>query len=414
MSSEPELAFSSSPVSEKAPDPVSRRLASIDAYRGLVMFLMMAEVLQFCAVARALPKSAPDRPVWELLCQHQSHVEWTGCVLHDMIQPSFSFLVGVALVFSIASRRARGQSFGWLTAHTVWRSVVLVFLGVFLRSMGRRQTNFTFEDTLSQIGLGYTFLFLLGLRSVRVQWAAFVLIVVGYWALFALYPLPPSDFNYPSVGVPADWSHLMTGFPAHWNKNSNPAWAFDTWFLNLFPRERPFAYNGGGYATLSFIPTLATMILGLIAGGVLRQDRPAWYKIIWLTVAGVVFTAVGWGLGELGVCPVVKRIWTPTWVLYSGGLCFLFLAGFYAIIDGLGLRAWSFPLQVIGMNSIAAYVLAHLADDFIADNLKTHLGRDLFKSFGTAYTPFVQGAAVLFVLWLILFWMYRRKLFLKV
>ncbi len=342
MSSEPELSpspsYSSSPVPEKAPDPSSRRLASIDAYRGLVMFLMMAEVLRFCAVASALPESAPDRPVWKLLCQHQSHVEWIGCVLHDMIQPSFSFLVGVALVFSIASRRARGQSMGWLTAHTLWRSVVLVFLGVFLRSMGRRQTNFTFEDTLSQIGLGYTFLFLLGLRSVRVQWAAFVVLVVGYWALFAVYPLPGSDFTYPSVGVPADWPHLMSGFSAHWNKNSNPAWAFDVWFLNLLPRERPFKFNGGGYATLSFIPTLATMILGLIAGGVLRQDRPAWYKIIWLTVAGVVFTALGYELGELGVCPVVKRIWTPSWVLFSGGLCFLFLAAFYAIIDGLGLR----------------------------------------------------------------------------
>jgi predicted acyltransferase len=249
---------------------------------------------------------------------------------------------------------------------------------------------------------------------VRVQWVAFVLLVVGYWGLFAAYPLPGTDFNYPSVGVPADWPHLMSGFQAHWNKNSNPAWAFDTWFLNLFPRERPFQYNGGGYATLSFIPTLATMILGLIAGGVLRRDRPAWYKIVWLTVAGIVFTALGWGLGELGVCPVVKRIWTPSWVLFSGGLCLLFLAAFYAIIDGLGLRAWSFPLQVIGMNSIAAYVLAHLADDFIADNLKTHLGRGLFNSFGTAYAPFVQGLAVLFVLWLILFWMYRRKIFLKI
>ena len=71
--------------------------------------------------------------------------------------------------------------------------------------------------------------------------------------------------------MPADWPHLMTGFAAHWNKNSNLAWAFDTWFLNLFPREQPFKYNGGGYATLSFIPTLATMILGLIAGGVLRR-----------------------------------------------------------------------------------------------------------------------------------------------
>src|SRR3954447_13662652 len=196
MSSEPSLSYSPSSVSDKAPDPVSRRLASIDAYRGLVMFLMMAEVLRFCAVASALPESAPDRPVWKLLCQHQSHVEWTGCVLHDMIQPSFSFLVGVALPFSVASRLARGQSKGLMTAHAVWRSLLLVFLGVFLRSVGRDRTNFTFEDTLSQIGLGYTFLFLLALRPARDQWVAFVLLVVGYWGLFAAYPLPGPEFDY--------------------------------------------------------------------------------------------------------------------------------------------------------------------------------------------------------------------------
>src|SRR3974390_3318254 len=109
----------------------SRRLGSIDAYRGLVMFLMMAEVLRFCAVAHAVKGSW----IWEFLCHHQSHVEWIGCVLHDTIQPSFSFLVGVALPFSLASRRARGQTTGMMTLHAVWRSLVLIFLGVFLRSM---------------------------------------------------------------------------------------------------------------------------------------------------------------------------------------------------------------------------------------------------------------------------------------
>src|SRR3954451_6683618 len=165
-----------------------RRMGSIDAYRGLVMFLMMAEVLRFCAVAAAVPEGS--KAIWEFLCHHQSHVEWIGCVLHDMIQPSFSFLVGVALPFSVASRLARGQSKGLMTAHAVWRSLLLVFLGVFLRSVGRDRTNFTFEDTLSQIGLGYTFLFLLAFRPTRDQWIAFVLIVVGYWGLFAAYPLP--------------------------------------------------------------------------------------------------------------------------------------------------------------------------------------------------------------------------------
>jgi heparan-alpha-glucosaminide N-acetyltransferase len=403
----PEVSQTSAPA---AGVPASSRLDAIDAYRGLVMFLMMAEVLRFGRMAEL----HLDSSFWKLLAVHQDHVEWIGCVLHDMIQPSFSFLVGVALPFSLASRTAKGQSRAVMTAHALWRSLVLVLLGVFLRSVGRPQTYWTFEDTLSQIGLGYPFLFLLGWYSTRMQWAAFAAILVGYWGLFAAYPLPGPSFDYPAHGVPADWPHLLNGFAAHWNKNSNPAWAFDVWFLNLFPREKPFAYNGGGYATLSFIPTLATMILGLIAGGVLRSDRPRWSKTRWLAVAGVVALGLGWGLGELGLCPVVKRIWTPSWVLYSGGISLLFLAAFYLVLDVLGAKAWAFPLRVIGMNSIAAYCLSHLIEGFIVSGFRTHLGKDVFNLFGTNYAPFVQGVATLSVLWLILFWMYRRRLFLRV
>jgi heparan-alpha-glucosaminide N-acetyltransferase len=395
------------PPESKASPP---RLASIDAYRGLVMFLMMAEVLQLRRVARAIPESA----LWKFLAHHQNHVEWVGCSLHDLIQPSFSFLVGVALPFSIAARIARGQSRPGMTAHALWRALVLVLLGVFLRSTGSRQTNFTFEDTLSQIGLGYPFLFLLGFRPRRDQWIALAAILVGYWAAFAFYAAPGTGFDYARVGVPAGWPHLRDGFAAHWNKNSNPAWAFDAWFLNLFPREKPFTHNGGGYATLSFIPTLGTMILGLLAGGILRDGRPAFSKVAWLVAAGVVGLLAGYALGAAGICPVVKRIWTPSWVLFSGGWCFLLLAAWYAVVDVAGWRAWAFPLVVIGMNSIAAYCMSHLFEDFITKNLKTHLGRDAFKVLGAPYEPLLQGAAVLLVLWLILFWMYRRRLFLRI
>jgi predicted acyltransferase len=386
------------------------RLTSLDAYRGLVMFLMMAEVLSLSRVARARPDSA----LWQFLAHHQSHVEWIGCSLHDLIQPSFSFLVGVALPFSLASRAARGQSRTRMTFHAAWRSLVLILLGVFLRSIGAHQTNWTFEDTLSQIGLGYVALFLLGFRPMREQWAALVLILVGYWAAFALYPLPGPDFDYGKVGASNAWPHLMIGFAAHWNKNSNPAWAFDTRLLNLFPREKPFAFNGGGYATLSFIPTLGTMILGLIAGGIVRSERTPWGKVRWLAAAGAVGLAAGAALGWLGVCPVVKRIWTPSWVLFSGGWCFLLLAGFYLLIDLWGHRRWAFPLVVVGMNSIAAYCMAHMFDGFIASSLKTHLGADAFKVFGQPYEPLVHGALVLLMMWLLLFWMYRRKIFLRI
>src|SRR5436190_20186488 len=143
-----------------------QRLGSIDAYRGLVMFLMMAEVLRLSQVAAKLP----DSPFWKFLAYHQSHVPWAGCSLHDLIQPSFSFLVGVSLPFSIASRRAKGSSFGGMLLHALWRAIVLVLLGVFLRSMGSKQTNWTFTDTLSQIGFGYVPLFLLGFTRHRWQW----------------------------------------------------------------------------------------------------------------------------------------------------------------------------------------------------------------------------------------------------
>jgi predicted acyltransferase len=398
------------PEHKPAAAPAPARLASIDACRGLVMLLIMAEELDFGRVAKA----HPDSGFWAFLAHHQSHVSWIGCSLHDLIQPSFSFLVGVALPFSLASRKARGQTTGQMTVHAFWRALVLVLLGVFLRSTDRSQTYWTFEDTLSQIGLGYGFLFLLGFRPVRDQGIAFALLLVGYWAAFALYPLPGPDFDYTNVGVPKDWPHLMTGFAAHWNKNSNFAWAFDTWFLNLFSREHPFAFNDGGYSTLSFIPTLGTMILGLIAGEVLRSERAAQAKVKWFVVAGLAGLVLGAALGWLGICPVVKRIWTPSWTLYSGGWCFLLLAGFYAVMDVRGRRGWAFPLIVIGMNSIAAYCIDHLFNDFVTKNLVTHLGKGFFEVLGPGYETLLHGGMVVVVFWLILYWMYRHKLFLRI
>lgn len=242
------------------------RIASVDVYRGFVMLLMMAEVLSLSKVSEALPNNA----FWQFLSFHQSHVPWTWLALHDLIQPSFTFLVGVVLPFSIASRKNKGATFSSLLQHTLKRSIILICLGIFLRSMDSTQTYFTFEDTLTQIGLGYTFLVLLAFYSPRIQLIALIVILAGYWLAFALHPLPGNTFNYEAAGVTPDWEHNLHGFAAHWNKNTNLAWAFDRWFLNLFPRKSVFLNNEGGYATLSFIPTLGTMILGLFAGKVLH------------------------------------------------------------------------------------------------------------------------------------------------
>jgi predicted acyltransferase len=396
------------------PDPKKpQRLASLDAYRGFVMLLMAGEVLRFGAVAEKIP----DSGFWKFLAHHQDHVEWQGCVLHDLIQPSFSFLVGMALPWSLASREGRGDSFLGMFFHTLWRSFALIALGIFLRSTHASQTNFTFEDTLTQIGLGYTFLWLLALRSVRLQVAALVAILVGYWAWFAFSALPPAGFDPATVGVSADWmrEHGLSGFAAHWNKNANPAHDFDVWFLNLLPRAKPFLFNGGGYLTLSFIPTLGTMILGLLAGGWMRrEDVPVWRRVGMLAAAGFAGLGAGWLLDITGAAPVVKRIWTPGWVIFSGGWCCLLMAGFYAVTDALGFKAWAFPLRVIGMNSIFTYVTVHLWEGFFKQNLKIHLGRDIWTNLGGLYAPVLEGAVVLGIFWLMCFWLYRKKLFIRV
>jgi predicted acyltransferase len=372
------------------------------------MLLMMAEVLRLARVAAAYPQNW----FWAILAYNQTHVDWAGCSLHDLIQPSFSFLVGVALPYSIAARVAKGGTFGKMFLHALWRSLLLVALGVFLRSTNSQMTNFTFEDTLSQIGLGYPFLFLLGFRPPRWQWMALAVILVGYWAAWAMYPVPGPGYDYQAVGVPPDWQHNYSGLAAHWNKNANLGSAFDQWFLNLFPRTKPFVANRGGYLTLSFIPTLATMILGLIAGRWLRSSpRPPINRFF---LAGVIGIAAGLLLHFTGINPVVKRIWTPAWVLFSGGACFLFMAAFNWLIEVRGYRKWAFPLVVIGMNSIAAYLIAHLFDRFILDSFRIHLGPNAFGTPGAGLQPFLQGLAVLLTYWLILFWMYRRKLFLKI
>jgi heparan-alpha-glucosaminide N-acetyltransferase len=399
------------PTPQPALPPPPQRLMSLDAFRGFVMLLMAIEIMEIPKVARTFG----DHPLAQFIAFHLSHVEWTGCSLWDLIQPSFMFMVGVALPFSIAARQAKGERFLRSFLHTLWRAFLLICLGVFLRSVGRPETFFTFVDVLSQIGLGYPILFLLAYAKPRWQLSAAVAILVAYWALFALWPLPAGRFDYTSVGVKPEWAeqHQLEGFAAHWNKNTNPGHAFDVWFLNLFPAEKPFQFNSGGYQTLNFIPSLATMIFGLLAGGVLRSPRSGGAKFTLLVFWSAAFLAIGMVLDRLGVCPSVKRIWTPSWAVYSTGWTLLFLAGFYLVIDLANVRSWAFPLVVVGMNSIAMYCLVKLIRKFIASSFQTHLGQDVFLSAGERWEPILQGGTVLVVLWLILFWMFRRKIFLR-
>ena len=374
------------------------------------MVLMMGEVMRFAEMARAFPQST----FWRVLAWNQTHVEWAGMSLHDTIQPGFTFLAGVALPYSIRSRRRKGETFGHMLLHTVWRSVVLIALGIFLRSTDRPMTYYTFEDTLTQIGLGYTFAFLLTFVRARWQWIWVGIILGGYWLAWARYPVPGPNFNWAAVGVPPDWhQHLYSGFMAHWNKNSNFGQAFDVWFLNLFPRTSRFVYNDGGYLTLSFIPTLGTMLLGVIAGRWFHEADPR-IPLRKFAVAAVALMGIGLVLHFAGICPIVKRIWTPSWTLWSGGVCFAFLAAFSWLLDVRGYKRIAFPLMVVGMNSIAAYLMAHLWEEFIQQSFRIHLGTRFLYMLGPAVEPFFIGVLTMLAYWVILYWMYRKKILIRI
>jgi predicted acyltransferase len=155
------------------------------------------------------------------------------------------------------------------------------------------------------------------------------------------------------------------------------------------------------------------MILGLMAGRWLRAAAPA-IPFKKLLLAGVGGLAAGLLLHAAGICPIVKRIWTPSWTLFSGGICFLFLAGFCWVIEAKGYKKWAFPLIVIGMNSMAAYLIAHLTPAFLMSTLRIHLGEHFFAFAGVGLQPFFEGLAVLAVFWLMLYWMYRKKIFLRI
>jgi len=359
------------------------------------------------------------------------------------------FMVGVSMVYSYAKRAARGDSALKTFAHVITRSIVLVLLGVFLSSQWSKQTNWSFANVLCQIGLGYSFVYLLLNRRFLVQVIVGAGILVGYWLVFLLYPAPGPDFDYASRGVgqemPADhdgpaplaakWK--MSGHPdpwfrpvdySRWTKNVNPAADLDRWFLNLFLRPEPFEFNNGGYATLNFVPSIFTMLLGAMAGQLLRGPKRPIGKFGLLMLGGAICLLLGASAG-LTVCPVVKRIWTPSWALLAGGWSLWSLALLYFVIDVLRIRFWTWPLVVVGTNSIAVYVMfqtirkwtgrmleIHLGDDYLPAWMMQQFSPELQKMLGPEgpYGPVVAASMTMLVFWLICLWLYRNKYFIRV
>ncbi len=337
-----------------------------------------------------------DGPFAEWLVFQGTHPAWNsqfsifGLALWDLIQPAFMFIVGVSMPFSYEKRARLGQSYAQRLRHAWLRAILLTLLGVFLQSQNKSDTYWIFTNVLSQIGLGYGFLFFFVGKSWRTQFFAGAAILIGYYLLMVLLP------------------RGLESWKAHFENGTSFPQVFDVWFLNLFPREKPF--TGHPYATLNFVPSLVTMLMGLMCGQLLKDKTvPAGAKLKRLWISAAVLLVVG-AIAGLTICPVVKKIWTPSWAVYSGGYIVGLLALFYWIIDVKKWNRWVFPFVVVGLNPLTMYLLGMLSKRFVRDNLHRHLPDFVFAG---PSAPIVEACLIALLFWLVLFWMYRNKVFLR-
>ena len=357
--------------------------------------------------------------IWPFLARQTQHVEWQGCALWDLIQPSFTFIVGVAMPFSLAGRAARGQSFG-VAALSRDRAVAHPDLPRHLPPLDRQAA-----DLFHLRGHAHPDRPRLHVRCSCSPGPAALAGGRGgrdpRRLLARVRPLPaPAGglrLRRRSASAAPGAAHGLHGFAAHWDKNTNFAAGVRRLVPQPLPRAKPFAYNGGGYLTLSFIPTLGTMLLGLLAGGLMRsRERPAGKRIAVLAIAGLVGLGVGVLLDVTGVCPSSSASGRRRWVLFSGGWCCLLLAAFYAVIDVAGWRRLGVPAgrrrheldrHVLPrrrrLPRLRPVQLPHPPRPAVLPARRRHLRPDRR-----------MVAPTLLVLWLVLFWMYRRKIFLRI
>jgi predicted acyltransferase len=380
------------------------RLRSLDAYRGFIMLLLASGGFGIAQMAG----QDGSNTNWEIAGWFFTHVSWVGMSTWDLIQPAFMFMVGVAAPYSYARRKELGQSWVRMFGHAASRAAMLVLLGVFLQSQAADHTNWQFTNVLTQIGLGYLVVFLFCGKGSVTQITGIAVILIGYAGAFFIHVGPESGLTLADFQM-AD-SDVMPGMLAPYSMHINFAAGFDRWLLNLFPRMEPWLIHPGGYQTLNFIPSIATMLLGVLAGELLRGKDAPTVKFQKLLLAGVPCLVIGIFAG-VTFCPIVKRIWTPSWALFSGAFVVWGLAIFYYLIDVRQWRWWSWPLVVVGMNSILIYFMAQLLKPWFASLLEVHVDPTLFSG---EYGPVIQSCSVLAVMWLICAFLYRRKIFLRI
>ena len=270
------------------PAVTGQRYLALDAYRGFIMIALAASGFGFPALK--------DHPTWGVIARQFDHVAWEGAVFWDLIQPAFMFMVGVAMPFAFAARASRGAVFSDNLRHVLARALWLVLLSQVLISISANKLQFQLINVLSQIAFTYLLSFLIMQMRLSFQAIAAALLLAGHWALFVLFPGPEGPFS----------------------KTGNVGQVIDRAVLG---------YNYSGYyVTINFISSTVTTLFGVWAGQLLMKK-----KLKVLCVAMILAFASGLALTPWN--PLVKRIWTASFTLYSTGWVLLMLMAFYWLIE---------------------------------------------------------------------------------
>jgi heparan-alpha-glucosaminide N-acetyltransferase len=391
------------------------RLISLDTFRGLVMVLLIFDGFHLYQTSR----NFPDSRLWQTLGAQFEHSEWSGCTLWDLILPSFMFIVGVSMAFSYGRRRELGQSWSKMFRHALFRSVVLVVLGVFLFRMTLPIIS-GLLNVLAQIGLGYVLVFLLWSRPAWVQALTAGIVLLATWVAYGFYATSGISSDTTALlwwtADPSAWAQAhLSGLAPQWHANANFGAAADAWLFEVLNAGgSDFRPGLGGYQVVAFIPASVMMIFGLMAGELLRTNRSQGRKVATLALAGAAGLGAGWILHVGGVCPLIKKIYTPSFALFATGWCLLLLAAIHALTVAVGWRRWTWPLVIVGLNSIVMYCLYMLVRPFTAEACRRFLGPDVFLSLGERYAPTVEAVLVGATFWLVALWLYRQRIFIRI
>lgn len=329
-------------------------------------------------------------PAVKAVCaQVTDHVEWEGFRFYDMIFPLFLFIIGVALPFSIGRRLEAGESRRSVFAKVLRRTTILFAIGLVYNGILHFDgwDHIRFFGVLQRQAIGYgAAATLLIYTKPKTQAIVGVSILFVYWAILALIPVPGH-----SLGSMDQWGNV----PNYVDR------------LILAPHQMYEKY-GDPEGPVSMIPAVSTALLGVFAGYWLRSARPPERKALGLFVAGLVCLALG--LAWMPFFPVIKKIWTSSYVLVAGGASLELLALFYYLVDVRGWTRWAFPFIVIGMNPLTIYLLSEIVDFTAAASY--FVGGA--AKFVPVYKNLILAAAALTVKWLFLYFLYRQKVFLRV